>query len=159
MVKHLTDQFQAIQTDLGTSMGMLSDFQYRTLAMLNLGDFNVDAIDDKAEELKLVDFNKASDKEDLEKGFTLDDSGLIAEDSVVILSSTTPELPEDGGIFRSKFPMSECLTPNLREDLLGSKVGEIVESEIQGVKHLITVIGLRKSPVVEEVNEENNKEG
>jgi hypothetical protein len=150
MVKHLTNQFQAVQTDLGSTMGMLNDFQYRTLAMLELGNFDTNAIEAKAELLKLEDFTNASDKEDVAKGYTNDDSGAIEEDSIVILSSKTPDLEEDQGIFRSKFPMSECLTPDLRESLLGLKVGETVESDIYGVKHIISILGLRKAPVAEE---------
>ena len=158
MVKHLTDQFSVVQNDLGSTMGMVNDFQYRTLAMLDLGKFNNDEIDAKAEELKLLDFTKASDKEDLEKGYIIDDSGVIEEDSIVLITSNTPDLKEDLGIFRSKFPMSECLTPELRENLLGAKVGDVVEGDVQGANHKITILGLRKKPVVEEVAEAPSEE-
>jgi hypothetical protein len=160
MVKHLTEQFQTVQRDLGSTMGMLNDFQYRTLAMLELGEFSTDDIDAKAEDFKLNDFNKASDKEDVVKGFLLDNDGVIGEDSVVILSSKTPDLDEDQGIFRSKFPMSECLTPDLREKMLGSKVGDVIDADIQGIKHVISILGLRSVPVVEDEAElpEDSKE-
>jgi len=150
MTKHLTDQFQAFQKDLGSTMGMLNDFQYRTLAMLELGDFKKEDIDSKAEEFKLKDFNDASNKEDSTKGFINDDGGIVNEDSIVILSSKTPDLKEDQGIFRSKFPMSECLTPELREGLLGSKIGDTIDSDLSGIKHVITVLGLRKLEVKKE---------
>jgi len=158
MVKHLTDQFQTFQNDLGSTMGMLNDFQYRTLAMLELGNFKSEDIDAKAEEFKLNDFNKASDKEDEAKGYINDDNGIVGEDSIVLLTSSTPDLEEDQGIFRSKFPMSECLTPDLRELLLGSKLGDSVESDLSGVNHKITVLGIRKVEIKEEEKEEN-KEG
>lgn len=157
MVKHLTDQFQAFQSDLGSTMGMMNDFQYRTLAMLELGNFKKEDIEDKAEALKLNDFNKASDKEDTEKGYLNDDAGVVNEDSIVIVSSTTPDTPEDQGIFRSKFPMSECLTPDLREKLLGSKVGDKIEGDIYGVKHEISILGLRKVEVKEEEKAEESQ--
>lgn len=153
MVKHLTDQFQAFQSDLGSTMGMLNDFQYRTLAMLELGNFNKDDINAKAEEYKLNDFTKASDKEDAERGYINDDNGVVEENSIVILTTNTPDLEEDQGIFRSKIPMTECLTPGLRDELLGSKVGDTVESEIYGVKHVITILGLRKVEVTENATE------
>lgn len=156
MVKHLTDQFQTFQNDLGSTMGMLNDFQYRTLAMLELGNFNSDDVDAKAEEFKLNDFNKASEKEDELKGYLNDDSGVVGEESIVLLTSSTPDLEEDQGIFRSKFPMSECLTPDLREKLLGSKLGDSIESDLSGVNHKITVLGIRK---VELAIEEESKEG
>ncbi len=144
MVKHLTDQFQTFQNDLGSTMGMLNDFQYRTLAMLELGNFKTEDIDAKAEEFKLKDFNKASDKEDEIKGYINDDTGIVNEDSIVILTSSTPDLEEDQGIFRSKFPMSECLTPELRESLLGSKVGDSIFSDLSGINHKITILGIKK---------------
>lgn len=157
MIKHLTDQFSVVQNDLGSTMGMVNDFQYRTLAMLDLGKFNNDEIEAKAEEFKLKDFNSASDKEDLAKGYTNDDAGVITEDSIVLITSNTPSLDEDQGIFRSKFPMSECLTPELRESLLGAKLGETIDGDVQGVTHKITILGLRLAPVVEEIAEENNE--
>lgn len=158
MIKHLTDQFTVVQADLGSTMGMVNDFQYRTLAMLDIGAFSNDAIEAKAEELKLKDFSSASDKEDLAKGYTNDDGGVIEEESIVLITSNTPSLEEDQGIFRSKFPMTECLTPELRESLLGAKVGDVVKGDVQGVIHDITILGLRKAPVAEEVAEAPSEE-
>ena len=152
MVKHLTNQVSALQQDLSGVMGMSNDFQYRTLAMLELGDFNKDDINAKAEEFKLKDFTKASDKEDIIKKYLLDETGIIKEDSIVIISSSTPDIEDDLGIFRSKFSMTECQTPDLREKLLKSKVGDIFDTEIQGVDHKVEVLGLRYvEPVEEEV--------
>lgn len=161
MVKHLTNQISALQQDVGGVMGMSNDFQYRTLAMLELGNFNKDEINAKAEEFKLADFDKASAKEDLAKGYTVDSTGLVNEESIVIISSSTPDTDEDQGIFRSKFAMSECNTPELREKLLGSKVGDTIETEIQGNKHVISILGLRLKPEVEENSEspETTQEG
>lgn len=158
MVKHLTNQLSALQVDVGGVMGMSNDFQYRTLAMLELGDFDKDAINAKAEEFKLADFTKASDKEDLSKGYEVDPAGVINEKSIVIISSATPDLEEDQGIFRSKFHMNECNTPDLREKLLGSNVGDTIEVELQDVKHVIDILGLRLEKVVEEATEETAQE-
>lgn len=149
MIKHLTDQFQTFQTDLGSTMGMLNDFQYRNLAVIELTGINLDDLDAKAEEFKLADFNKASDKEDVDKNYVNDDAGVIEENSIVLITSHTPDLEEDKGIFRSKFPMEECLTPSLREALLGAKVGDTVESNIYDVNHKITILGLRKVKITE----------
>jgi len=146
MIKHLTDQFKTFQNDLGSTMGMLNDFQYRTLAMLELSNFSKDDVDAKAEQFKLKDFDAASDKEDAEKGYTLDNDGAVAEDSVIIITSATPDLKEDQGIFRSKFPMVECISPNLREALIGLKVGESADADIYSIKHKITVLSIRKAP-------------
>lgn len=159
MVKHLTNQLSALQTDVTGVMGMSNDFQYRTLAMLELGNFDKDAVNTKAEEFKLADFNKASDKEDASKGYQVDTAGVINEDSIVIISSSTPDLADDAGIFRSKFSMTECNTPALREKLLGAKVGDAIEVDIQGVKHVIDILSLRLKPEVKESSEENTQQG
>lgn len=151
MVKHLTNQVSALQQDLGGLMGMSNDFQYRTLSMLELGPFDKDAINAKAEEFKLVDFEKASAKEDEKKGYEVDPAGVVKEDSIVIISSSTPDTDTDQGIFRSKFAMTECQTPDLREKLLGSKVGDSIEVDINDVKHVIDVKGVR---LVKELDEE-----
>ena len=150
MIKHITDQFKAVQTDLTNTMGMLNDFQYRTLAMLEVGNFNRDDIEKKAEALKLVDFDKASAKEDAANNYLDDASGVVSENSVITITSSTPDLVEDQGIFRSKFPMSECFTPALREKLLGLKLNDIVEADVGGVKHRITVLSIKKTNSVQE---------
>lgn len=155
MIKHLSQELTAAKKDLASAMGMLNDFQYRTLAMLELSNLNKDDLEAKAEELKLKDFSAASDKEDVELGNTNNDSGIIDENSIVIITSNTPDEEEDKGIFRSKFPMKECQTETLREKFLGNKVGNTFEEVIGGVKHVITILALRQPKVVEESKEVN----
>jgi hypothetical protein len=152
MIKHLTDQFKATQNDLSSTMGMLNDFQYRTLAMLEVGNFDRNAIEEKAEAIKLLDFNKASDKDDELKGYVSDDSGVITEDSVVTITSHTPDLAEDQGIFRSKFPMSECLSPQLRQKLLGLKLNDSVKVDLNGAVHDIKILSIKKVVKTEEAS-------
>jgi hypothetical protein len=154
MVKHLTEQFKATQNDLSSTMGMLNDFQYRTLAMLEVGNFDRDSIEKKAELLKLADFNNASIKEDEIKGYTEDSAGVVTENSVITITSHTPDLAEDQGIFRSKFPMSECINPNLRQKLLGLKLNETIEADFNGAKHNITVLSIKKQLVTEQKSEQ-----
>lgn len=154
MVKHLTEQFKATQNDLSSTMGMLNDFQYRTLAMLDVGNFDRNAIETKAEELKLIDFNNASVKEDNLKGYEEDTVGLVNENSVITITSTTPDLAEDQGIFRSKFPMSECVNPALRQKLLGLKLNDTVEVEFNGAKHNIKVLSIKKTLVAQTTEQE-----
>jgi len=154
MVKHITNQLSALQADVGGLMGMSNDFQYRTLSMLELGNFDKKAINAKAEEFKLADFNQASDKEDASKGYVVDPTGVINEQSIVLISSSTPDTEEDKGIFRSKFSMTEVSTPELREKLIGAKVGDSVEVDIQGTRHVVSILGLR----LKKVEEENTQE-
>lgn len=153
MLKQVLEQFQGLRRDVDNSMGMLNDFQYRTLAMLELSGIKKEELEKLAESYKLVDYNKASDQEDTIKGYALDNEGSINENSIVIITSIT-DGNEDKGIFRSKFKMSECTTESLRNKLLGSKVGAVIDEEINGEKHTITVLGLRKT-IGETIGEEN----
>lgn len=158
MIKQLLDQFQTLRRDLDNSMGILNDFQYRTQAMLKLGNFNIEELNSLAEEFKLKDYMSASDAEDKAKNYTLDNDGTIDENSVVIITSRTNE-DDDRGIFRSKFTMEECQTESLREKLLGKKVGDVITEEINGDTHEITVLELRQRPekVTEGTSGETNE--
>ena len=147
MVKQLLEQTQNNRLDIDNTMGMLNDFQYRTLAMLELSGIPKDTIDKRADELKLKDYNLASDKEDAVKGYLDDSNGVVGEDSVVTITSSTNG-DEDRGIFRSKFPMSECLTPSIKEKIMGLKVGESFEEQIKNDLHKITIVALKKKPAV-----------
>lgn len=143
MVKQLLDQLQNSRLDIDNTMGMLNDFQYRTLAMLELSGIPKKDVDKRADELKLADYNKASYAEDLAKGYVDDSFGVVGEDSVVTITSSTNG-DEDRGIFRSKFPMSECLTPSIKEKLMGLKVGDSFEEQIKNDLHKITLVSLSK---------------
>jgi len=84
----------------------------------------------------------------------IDNEGLVTENSVITITSHTPELAEDQGIFRSKFPMSECLNPVLRQKLLGLRINDTVEADFNGAKHNITVLSIKKQLVTEEKSEQ-----
>lgn len=157
MVKNLLEQFQGLRRDLDNSMGILNDFQYRTQAIMELTGLDVEKLDELADGYKLKDYMTASDKEDEVKGFELDNEGEINEDSVVIITSST-DGDEDRGIFRSKFSMSECQTETLREKLLGKRVGDTVEEDINGQLHSITIVGLRKQTQQEDKGEQQSEE-
>jgi hypothetical protein len=157
MVKQLLEQMQNSRLDIDNTMGMLNDFQYRTIAMLELSGIDKKLIDKRADELKLKDYNLASDKEDQAKGYIDDAGGVVGEDSVVTITSSTNG-DEDRGIFRSKFPMSECLTPSIKEKIMGLKVGDSFEENIKGDTHKITIVALKKKAEIKgEADGENNE--
>lgn len=154
MLKQVLEQFQNLRRDMDNTMGVINDIQYRTIAMLDVGNINKEQLEAKAESLKLADYNKASDQEDISKNYELDNDSIIGEKSIVIITSTTNG-DTDKGIFRSKFNMEECKTESLREKLLGAKVGDVVETELGGDLHSITILGLRKLKIGENIGEEN----
>ena len=143
LIKQLLDQLQNNRLDLDNTMGMINDFQYRTLAMLELSGISKDLLDKRADELKLKDYNSASAREDAAKGYIDDSAGVVGEDSIVTITSSTNG-DEDRGIFRSKFPMSECLTPSIKEKIMGLKLGDSFEEQIKNDLHKITIVALSK---------------
>lgn len=154
MIKHLTNKDQALEADLNSAMGMLNDFQYRTLSMLDLAPYSKEELEAKAEEFKLKDFYEASDKEDVEKNYIDNSANEVGEDSIVILTSeikdAADEKEAESGILRSKFHMEKCITPNIREALLGSKVGDKVEVELHGQVHIIEILDHKIQEATEE---------
>ena len=141
MTKQLMDKVQGLDHDMGRAMGLLNDLQYRTLAMLELNPELKAAIDAKADELKLRDYNEASNKEDLAKGYTVSD--VVGPESIVVITSTAPD---DAGIFRSKMKLDETQNPELQGALEGLKVGDKVELKLNGVVHTIEVLAIREAP-------------
>lgn len=148
LIQQVGNAVSPMTRDFGELAQRQRDAQYRMLAIQSLLGLDVNAIDQKAEELNIKDFNDTSDKEDLEKGYTLSD--VVAEDSIVIITSKTPEEKEDKGILRSKLIVKNIGFPDLREQLLSKKTGDVVTTDVNGVKHEITVLGIRSVPVATE---------
>jgi len=134
--------FGKLDKDMHNAMGVLNDLQYRTLALVEASS-NTAAIDKIAEDFKLKDYNDASDKEDLSKGYVLDD--IVKEDSIVTLSSKCEKNPEYA-IFRTKFKLNdEVVLPELKGKILGLKAGDTVETKLpDGMTHLLEVICVKK---------------
>lgn len=142
MTQQMVTTLQRLDRDVANSMGVLNDLQYRTLAILELNTVPKDQIEAKAQELKLRDYNEASDREDQEKNYT---NGTVVEDnSIVILTS---EAPDNKGIFRSKFKLSEAGVPALQQALLGKKVGDKVTVKLGDLEHQVELLGIRVEPV------------
>ena len=108
MMQKLAGEVERLDRDIAKAMGLLNDLQYRTLATIEVGNIDKEKLDVKADELKLVDFNSASDKDDLAKGLLVAD--VVEATSIVVITS---EAPADQGIFRSKFKVSDCGRPDL----------------------------------------------
>lgn len=141
MTQQIIQQFSNAGTDIENVMRVSNDLQYRTLAMLEVLGVDLDKLDEVADRLKLKDYNAASDKEDAAKGYSVGD--VVGEHSVVIITS---EAPNDSGIFRSKFKLSESGQPNIQEALLGKKVGDKVKVMLNNLEHEVELLGVREEP-------------
>lgn len=146
LIQQIGNSVSPMAQDLGELALRQRDSLYRTMALQELLGVDLSNLQAKALELQIKDFNESSDKEDAEKGYTPGD--VVTEDTVVILTSKTPEEAEDKGYMRSKLLVRDIGFPQLKADLLGKTVGANVDAEINGVKHVITVLGVRNVPAV-----------
>lgn len=131
--------------DMRRVFGVGQNLDYRTRALLELLNVDDDKLNEIADRMRLEDFNRQSDEEDKKLGFTNDDAGVVTENSIVILTSTTGQEP-DTGIFRTKFSVNEAPLPTFKDKLVGKKVGEQFTDTVNGVEHTFTVVGLRLAP-------------
>lgn len=149
MVQQMLQQVQTLGKDLGKAFGTINEMQYKILAMQAVGNFDMAALQTKAEELRLNDFIEASDAEDAAGNFTVGDK--VQDDSTVVITSTTSG--DDAGIFRSRLKLSECGVPALVKGLTGASVGTKVECQLNGTDHVVELLAIRNPPpavVVEE---------
>jgi hypothetical protein len=141
LVQQIGNSVSPMARDVGELAGRQREIQYRLLAIQELLGLNIDQINARSEELQVKDFEETSAKEDVEKG--LNSADVVTEDSIVIFTSKTPDEEVDRGILRSKLLVKEIGFPALREDLIGKKVGDTLLTDVNGVKHSITILGVR----------------
>lgn len=149
MVQRLLENGKKMDQDLGRLLQLVNEMQYKVLAVQQLSGLKVEDLNKITGELRLKDFNEASNKEDIAQEFTVIDT--VEEDSTVILTSTTVE--PDQGIFRSRVKLADTGVPELIQSLMGKTVGSVVEVPLNGVTHKVELLGVRRpkpEPKVEE---------
>jgi hypothetical protein len=143
LIQQIGNSVSPMAKDVGELAGRQRELQYQLLAVRDLLGLKLEDVNARAEVLQVKDFNDASDKEDLEKNYTVGDE--VTETSIVILTSKV-DPDKGGGILRSKLVIADIGFPELRKDLLTKKVGDEVVADINGTKHTITVLGIRNVP-------------
>ncbi len=141
LVQQIGNSVSTMARDFGELSGRQRDAQYRLLAIQELLGLKLEDINRRSEELQIRDFEEASAKEDAAQECTPTD--VVAEDSVVTVTSKTEA---GGGILRSRLAVAEIGLPGLKQDLLGKKVGDVVTAEVNGAKHSITILDVKKLP-------------
>jgi hypothetical protein len=140
MVQQLMQNMKNMQEDLGRSFGLLNELQYKVLAIQKTSNANLDELNAVANELRLKDFNEASDKEDAKEKYTV--GTVVDENSIVILTSTTED--KDRGIFRSKLRLATCGVPDLIQAFTGREVGAKAIVKLNEVDHEVELLGIRQ---------------
>jgi len=147
MQQQVMQNMQNMSQDLGRAMGLIAELQYKILAVQRVSGLEVSKLTAVADELRLKDFNEASDKEDAEQGFTV--GTVVDQHSTIILTSKT-EAP-DSGIFRSKIKLAECGVPELIQAFMEREVGARALIKLNGVDHEVELLAIRQPPAVEAV--------
>ncbi len=145
MMQQMMQSHKGVTEDLGKALGLINELQYKVLAVQSVGALDLTALNAKADELRLKDFNEASDREDKENNFAV--GNAVNEDSIIIVTTKTEET--DKGIFRSKFKLAECGAPDLIEGFMGREVGAKGVVKLNGLDHEIELLGIRQPPKAE----------
>ena len=141
MTQQIMQNSKAMHEDLSRAMNIISELQYKILAVQKVAGLDIEKMNEVANEQRLIDFNEASDKEDSERGFTNGD--LVNEQSVVILTSTTTEV-KDQGIFRSRLKLAECGVPDLISAFMGRGIGAKALVSLNGVEHEVELLAVKQ---------------
>ncbi len=142
MTQQLMQNLKPMHEDLTRMTGLIQELQYKVLAAQKVSGLDVEQMNAVANEMRLADFNEASDKEDATGGFTVGD--IVNEQSTVILTSTTEE--KDRGIFRSRLKLSECGVPDLIKAFMGRDVGAKALINLNGTEHVVELLAIRQPP-------------
>jgi hypothetical protein len=142
LIQQMGQSVTSMSKDMNELTARQRDLQYRVLAMQELLNLNTDDVTAKAEVLQVKDFEEAASKEDAASGaYDVDE---VAEECVVTLTS---KVGAGGGILRTRLNVSEIGFPQLKQDLLTKKVGDTFDADVNGAKHSITLLGIKKLPV------------
>lgn len=150
MLQQMGNSMQPLQKDVSELANRQRDLQYRLMAYQELTNITREDVDTKTKELQLVDFEDLNKKDDAEQGYTTSETGVVEDDSVIVITSTTPDNGVDAGILRSKMVIAQVNNPDLREALIGKKLGENTEFDLAGIKHIATILDIKVVPAVEE---------
>jgi len=140
MTQQLMQNLKPMHEDLTRVTGLIQELQYKVLAAQKVSGLDLDQMNAVTNEMRLADFNDASDREDLDGGFTVGD--VVNEQSTVILTSTTDE--KDRGIFRSRLKLSECGVPDLIKAFMGREVGAKAVVSLNGLDHTVELLAIRQ---------------
>lgn len=142
MTQQLLQNVKTMSNDLGSALNQVYELQYKLDAVTRNLNLDPKALNDLANEQRLVDFNNASVKEDSKEN--LEDASSVGPDSTIIISSVAKdEQGNDRGIFRSRLKLSESGVPDLIKELQGKVVGDKVQAKLNGFDHTVELLAIR----------------
>jgi len=130
----------------------LNDLQYRLLALQKVTGVDLALVQAEADRLKLEEWKRASDEDSKAKGLVSADV-VKSKESVVVFTSSTPDLPEDRGVFRSKIRVLELGSLPAMEAFEGKKPGDVFDVTLADQRHVVTLLEVYDEPKQEAAGE------
>lgn len=118
----------------------IQELTYLNKALLNTGSFDEAAVNTKADEYKLEDFEKYSNKENETGGFVAT-MGEAKASSVVVVGTQCPD-KKDREIFRARLLIEKIEDESLKNAFIGKKAGDSFEHKIRGVNQKVVVFSV-----------------
>lgn len=122
----------------------LSDAQYFIHVLKKHASITDETLNSEAALLQIKDFNEAIAKEDEAEGLV--PAEFVDEDSVVVITSSTPGLTPDKGFLRSRLDLQQVSIKDFRDNILGKKTNDSFSCEINGTQHQVTLLSVKKKP-------------
>ena len=139
LVQQMMQRVSQLEERLAFVVSSNNDLQYRLLALQKTTNVDINLLQAEADRIKLEEWNKASEEDTKQRNLTPVQE-VLDENTVVVISSTTPSLPEDKGIFRSKVSVAEIGSNEATEKFKGKKPGDKFELTLAGNTHLVELL-------------------
>ena len=153
LLQQASKSLPAMKADLDEFISRQRDIQYRLLAFESLANVSTEDLAAEVTKLQLLDFEDLNNKDDIAKGLIPHPTGVVDENAVVVITTKTPLEEDDAGILRSKLEIRQLPEGDAVKDaLLGAKVSDNVEFDLNGVKHVAVVLDIKA------FKEENNEQ-
>lgn len=148
MIQQLMQNMKSMSQDLGNALNQLYELQYKYTALQKHLNLPTEALNELANQQRLVDFNDAAVKQDA-KDSLIEATEVGAESTVTLTSEAKDETGADAGIFRSRIKLSESGVPDLITGLTGKKVGDKVAVNLNGLEHTVELLSIRNPTEVQ----------
>lgn len=142
LAKQTMANFTTLADEVKTLNRALADSQYAVQVLKRHATISEADLNAEAAALQIKDFEEAIAKEDAEENLL--PASYVDEDSVIVITSSTPDLTPDQGFLRSRLDMQQVSIVDFRTKVLGKQVQESFECDINGTRHNVTLLSIKK---------------
>lgn len=145
MVQQLMQSLKNVSEDLSASINQLYELQYKYNALSKHLNVDEKAVASIANAQRLLDFNEAAAKQDIQDNLGAADT--VSAESTIVITSTAAD---EKGIFRSRLKLSESGVPDLIKGLEGKRVGDKITVTLNNVLHEVELLDIKNPQYVAE---------